>query len=319
MPVTSASTPTRLGLGGAGIGNHRVAMTDAAARQVLDEAWSVRVRLFDTAPHYGLGLSERRLGDFLQSKPRTQFQVSSKVGRLLVPQANPEGALDDEGFLVPADARRAWDFSAEGVRTSVAQSLTRLGLEFIDAVYLHDPERWDLDAALAEGLPALQSLQDEGLVGRIGVASMKVEALLAAARTGQVDELMVAGRYTLVDQGAAELLLPMCEDKGIAVVAAAVFNGGLLAGTPSADSTFDYAAVPPEVLRRAEQLELDCTAAGVPLAAAAMQFPLRHPAVRSVVVGAVEPGQMETNARLLATPVPEALWAQLAQRDRVRT
>jgi D-threo-aldose 1-dehydrogenase len=317
MPATD-STGGRLGLGGAGIGNHRVALDDETVREVLEEAWRVGVRLFDTAPHYGLGLSERRLGDFLATRSRAEVRVSTKVGRRLVTQPNPTGALDDEGFLVPADSRRTWDFSRDGIRRCVEESLERMRLDHLDSVYLHDPERWDLDSALAQGLSALAELKGEGLVGSIGVGSMDGAALLAAARTGQVDELMVAGRYTLVDQGASEELLPLCAEQEIAVVAAAVFNGGLLAGTLDASSTYDYGDVPPSVMRLAQEMQHACAEAGIPLPAAALQFPLRHPAVRSVVVGAVEPGQVEANARLMSVAIPEELWARLDQRTGAR-
>jgi D-threo-aldose 1-dehydrogenase len=295
-----------------------VALDDDTAREVLEEAWRVGVRLFDTAPHYGLGLSERRLGDFLVTRPRDEVRVSTKVGRRLVTQPNPTGALDDEGFLVPADSRRTWDFSRDGIRRCVEESLERLRLDRLDSIYLHDPERWDLEAALAQGLSALAELKEEGLVGSIGVGSMDGAALLAAARTGRVDELMVAGRYTLVDQGASEELLPLCAEHEIAVVAAAVFNGGLLAGALDASSTYDYGDVPPAVMRLAQEMHHACAAAGIPLRAAALQFPLRHPAVRSVVVGAVEPGQVEANARLMAVTIPEELWASLDQRTGAR-
>ena len=228
-------------------------------------------------------------------------------------QDNPTGALDDEGFLVRADLRREWDFTEAGVRATVEGSLTRLGLDRVDVAYLHDPERWDLAPALASGLRALGALREEGLVGAIGVASMRTDALLAAARAGLVDELMVAGRYTLVDRAAEDLLLPLCAEAGIEVVVAAVFNGGLLVDHPTADSTFDYGAVPADVLARATRLDALCSAAGVPLAAAALQFPLRHPAVRRVVVGAVQPGQVEANLGLLTTTIPDPLWERLAE------
>lgn len=312
MPVPERDL--RLGLGGAGLGNHQVALDDATARAVLDEAWQQGIRLFDTAPHYGLGLSERRLGEFLAGVPRAELEVSTKVGRRLVPVADAEGALDDEGFVVPADSRRVWDFSAAGIRQTLEASLERLGLDHVDTVYLHDPERWHLQEALDQGLPALHALRDEGLVRRVGVGSMDLDALTAAAGTGLVDELMVAGRYTLVDQRAEERLLPLCAEAGVAVVAAAVFNGGLLAGSPHPASTYDYAQVPADVLARAQRLDEACHRAGVPLPAAALQFPLRQPVVRSVVVGAVDPAQVRANVRLLATEVPDELWDEVAAR-----
>ena len=317
--MTHRITPTQLrpegaliplGLGGADLGNHRVALDDATAEQILDEAWTAGVRLFDTAPHYGLGLSERRLGRFLAGRPRETYRLTTKVGRRLVPTDNPPEVLD-EPFLVPAQARRVWDFSAIGIRTSIEASLVRLGVDRLDAVYLHDPERWDLRAALANGLPALARLREEGLVDTIGVASMRLDALLAGARSGIVAELMVAGRLTLVDHSAADELLPECVERGVAVVAAEVFSSGLLARSPGPDSTYDYAPVPHDVLERARRMEAVCDELGVPLAAAALHYPLGQPAVRSIVAGAAGPGQVARNVRLLAMPLPDELWPAL--------
>lgn len=306
------SDPTSsLGYGCAGIGNHRVAMTDAEARTLLETAWDSGIRHFDTAPHYGLGLSELRLGAFLATKPRDEYVVSTKVGRLLVDNPGGADALDDEGFLVPAVTRRVWDFTEDGVRRSLAASLERLGLAEVDVVYLHDPERWDLDRGLGDGLPALAKIKAEGLAGRVGVGSMDTGALLAAARSGLVDVLMAAGRYTLADQSLAAEALPVCLTEGVDVVAAAVFNGGLLAAEPTPDSTFDYTPVPVDVLDHARRTAAVCARFGVPLAAAALHFPLRHPAVVSVVAGGVESAQIATNAGYLAAEPPEALWAAL--------
>jgi D-threo-aldose 1-dehydrogenase len=308
---------TRLGFGAAGIGNHLHAVSDAQATALLDAAWEAGIRHFDTAPHYGLGLSERRLGAFLAGKPRAEFTISTKVGRLIEPW--PEGAdrLDDEDFAVPADHRRVWDFTEAGVRRSLDESLERLGLDHVDVLYLHDPERHDLERGIAEGLPALARLREEGRVGSIGVGSMDTAALLAAVRSGLADQLMVAGRYTLADQSAAAAVLPACVTYGVTVVAAAVFNGGLLATAPGPDSTFDYRAAPPEVVAHARALDELCRAHGVPLRAAALQFPLRHPVVTTVVAGGAEPEHVRQNVELLATPIPDALWADLAERELV--
>ncbi|WP_109508227.1 aldo/keto reductase [Nocardioides speluncae] len=302
-----------LGYGCAGIGNHRLAMTDEQARALLDAAWENGIRHFDTAPHYGLGLSERRLGAFLATKPRDEYVVSTKVGRVLVDNPGGGDALDDEGFVVPAVTRRVWDFTEDGVRRGLAASLERLGLDRVDVVYLHDPERWDLDRGLGDGLPALAKLKAEGVTGQVGVGSMDTAALLAAARSGLVDVLMAAGRYTLADQSLAAETLPVCDAEGVAVVAAAVFNGGLLAAEPTRESTFDYAPVTGDVLDRARRTAAVCARFGVPLAAAALHFPLRHPAVVSVVAGGVESSQIAANAGYLATEPPEALWDALRE------
>lgn len=302
-----------LGYGCAGIGNHRRAMTDEHARALLDAAWEAGIRHYDTAPHYGLGLSERRLGAFLATKPRGEYVVSTKVGRLLVDDPGGASKLDDEGFMVPALTRRVWDFTEDGVRRSLAASLERLGLDEVDVVYLHDPERWDLERGLGDGLPALAKLKAEGLAGRVGVGSMDAAALDAAARSGLVDVLMAAGRYTLADQSLADETLPVCVAEGVDVVAAAIFNGGLLADDPTPESTFDYAPVPADVLDRARRTAAVCARFGVPLAAAALHFPLRHPAVVAVVAGGVEPAHIATNAGYLWMGLPERLWDALGE------
>jgi D-threo-aldose 1-dehydrogenase len=222
MLPSDAGTNARLGLGGTGLGNHRVALDDADALSIVDGAWNSGVRLFDTAPHYGLGLSERRLGAALASRQRPEYRLCTKVGRSLVPRPNPQQALDDdEQFLVPADHERVWDFTEQGIRACIESSLERLATDYIDVAYLHDPERWDLETALASGVPALGSLRDEGIVRRVGVASMQLEALERSARFDGVDELMVAGRLTLLDRQAVDELLAICVARNIGVTAAA--------------------------------------------------------------------------------------------------
>lgn len=310
---------TRLGYGAASIGNHRRELSDAEADRILEVAWTSGIRHFDTAPHYGLGLSERRLGRFLAGQPRDQYVVSTKVGRLLQPNPGGAGHLDDEDFIVPAAYRRVWDFSAAGVRRSIEESLGRLGLDRVDVVYLHDPDRWDLQRGLAEGLPALARVRDEGLATAIGIGSMQTSALVAAARTGAADLLMVAGRYTLADQFGAADLLGACRDNEVGIVAAAVFNGGLLAGPVTAESTFDYRPAPAGVLARARRIEAVCASFNVPLRAAALQFPLRDPMVRSVVVGGTSPDQVRQNAVDLASDIPAQLWERLRAEGLVTT
>jgi D-threo-aldose 1-dehydrogenase len=301
----------RLGYGAAGVGNHLRAVTDDEAHALLEAAWDSGVRQFDTAPHYGLGLSERRVGAFLATKPRAEYVLSTKVGRLLEVNPGAAGRMDDEDFVVPADLRRSWDFTETGIRRSLEASLGRLGLDDVDVLYLHDPERWHLDRALDEGLEALNRLRAEGIVTTIGVASMATEALLAGARSGAVDQIMVAGRLTLADQSAAVDVLPACRQHGVAVVAAAVFNGGLLASTPRETSTFDYRAVPPGVLDRARRIATVCESFDVPLTAAALQYPFLHDPVRSVVVGGATPEQIRQNAEHLSVEVPAECWSRL--------
>jgi len=303
----------RLGYGAANVGNLYRALTDDQARAILETAWEGGVRYFDTAPHYGLGLSERRLGSFLATKPRDEYVVSTKVGRLL--RDNPAGAgmLDTaHDFAVPADLQRVWDFTSDGIRRSLEESLQRLGLDAVDVLYLHDPERHDLDQGMVEGLPTLAALRDEGLVSAVGVGSMATDALLASVRSGMVDLLMVAGRYTLVDQSVADTVLPACLEHRVGVVAAAVFNSGLLASdTPSADARFDYEPVPPALLARAQRIAEVTKTHDVPLPVAALHYPLQHPVVHSVVVGGASPEQVCQNADRMTVDVPAALWKQL--------
>jgi D-threo-aldose 1-dehydrogenase len=312
-------TLTRLGYGSAGIGNHRAELSDAEAERILEAAWASGIRHFDSAPHYGLGLAERRLGRFLAGRPRDQYVVSTKVGRLLQPDPGGAGRLDDEEFIVPATHRRVWDFSAAGVRRSIEDSLGRLGLDRVDVLYLHDPERWDLQRGLAEGMPALVQARDEGLTTAIGVGSMETATLVAAARTGVADLLMVAGRYTLADQSGAADLFDACRDNQVGIVAAAVFNGGLLAGPVTDESTFDYRPAPPAVLDRARRIEAVCASFGVPLRAAALQYPLRNPAVHSVVAGGMSPDQVRENAVDMARDIPPQLWERLRAEGLVMT
>jgi D-threo-aldose 1-dehydrogenase len=307
--VELPAAATKLGHGAANVGNLYRAMTDEEARAVLDAAWDCGIRYFDTAPHYGLGLSERRLGAFLAGKPRAEYVVSTKVGRLLRPSPETADRLDDENqFAVPASLRRVWDFSAAGIRASLQESLERLGLDAVDVLYLHDPDEHDLAADLATGVPALAALRDEGLVREVGIGSKSTEALLAAVRTGALDLAMVAGRYTLLEQ--ADELVAACREHGVGIVAAAIFNSGLLS-TPRPGDRYEYGAVPADVLARAERLAEVCERHGVTLPEAALQFPLREPAVRSIVVGAATPEQVRENARRFAVAIPEALWDEL--------
>jgi D-threo-aldose 1-dehydrogenase len=299
----------RLGHGAANVGNLYRAMSDEDAWAVLEAAWESGIRYFDTAPHYGLGLSERRLGAFLATRPRADYVVSTKVGRLLRPSPETADRLDDPNqFAVPASLRRVWDFSADGIRRSLEESLERLGLSEVDVLYLHDPDEHDLTDDLATGVPAVAALRDEGLVTAVGIGSKSKEALVAAVRTGALDLAMVAGRYTLLEQ--ADDVVAACRETGVGIVAAAIFNSGLLA-RPRPGGRYEYGAVPPEVLARAERLAEVCERHGVTLPEAALQFPLREPAVRSVVVGAATREQVRENARRMDVEIPEALWDEL--------
>lgn len=295
--------------GGAGIGNLLREVTDDDARATVDAAWDVGVRGFDTAPHYGLGLSERRLGAALAGRPRADYAISTKVGRRLVP--GPGDGTDDDGFAVPNDVVRQWDPTADGVRRSLDESLGRLGLDHVDVAYLHDPDVYDLHAGLTQALPALAALRDEGVVGAVGVGSNSVAALSDAVDTGLCDVVMLAGRYTLLEQPAATLVA-RCADLGVDVVAVGVYNSGLLSNPlPEPGTTYDYAPAPAELVDRARAIAAVCERHGVTLPEAALAFPRRAAAVRAVAVGAQSADQVRENAARAAATIPEALWDDL--------
>lgn len=314
MSRSDRLTVPTLGYGAANVGNLFRALTDDEAWAVLDAAWESGIRFYDTAPHYGLGLSERRLGAFLQTKPRDEYVLSTKVGRLLRPDPDHDGRLDTANdFHVPADLQRVWDFSADGIRASLDESRERLGIDRIDLIYLHDPERHDLHLALAEALPALEGLRADGEVAAIGIGSMVSDALAAAVRGADLDLVMVAGRYTLLEQPSALDVLPACRERGTGIVAASVFNSGLLASdVPRRDGRYEYGQLPDELWERLVRIAAVCATHDVPLPAAAIQYPLQSEIVHSVVVGGSRPEQLRQNAAHAAREIPAALWEELA-------
>ena len=315
MDASQAQAPltlTELSLGCSQLGNLHHAIDDDTARATVDAAWDEGVRYFDTAPHYGLGLSERRLGAALAPRPRADYVVSTKVGRLLEPLAAVRGQ-DTEGFAVAATHRRVWDFSRDGIRRSLEDSLQRLGLDRVDIAYLHDPDD-HLEQVLAVGYPALEELREEGVVAAIGAGMNQAPMLAELACNTDVDLVMLAGRYTLLEQGALDDLLPVCERRGVGVVVAGVFNSGVLAcRNPPEAATYDYARAPADVLDRARRIADVCERHGTTLPEAAIAFPLAHPAVVSVCAGARSPEQVRRNARSLAAEIPSALWDELRE------
>ncbi|MET7717689.1 aldo/keto reductase [Streptomyces sp. NPDC005407] len=304
----SAVEITELSFGAAGIGNLYTPVEPAAAAAAVDAAWDAGIRTFDTAPHYGLGLSERRLGEALRTRPRDAYTLSTKAGRLLEP-CPPDGDDLASGFAVPADHRRVWDFSADGVLRSIEESLLRLGLDRIDIVYLHDPDEHE-EAAFRHGYPALERLRAEGVVGAIGAGMNQAPMLTRFLRDTDVDAVLCAGRYTLLDQSALAELLPEAAARGKSVVVGGIFNSGLLAD-PRPGATYDYTAAPDDILRRALRLKAVAERHGVPLRAAALHYPLAHPAVAGALVGARSADEVRDAADMLALAVPPALWDEL--------
>jgi len=291
----------RLGLGTAPLAGLYRAVDDETAHAVVLRAWELGIRNFDTAPLYGSGLAEQRLGAALRDRPRDAFTVSTKVGRLLrpgEPASSWQGAPPLEAYF---------DFSYEAALRSLEGSIERLGLDGVDIALVHDPDD-HYHEALAGAYRALARLRDEGVVHAIGVGMNRCELLCRFAREADPDCLLVAGRYTLLDRSADEELLPLCAERGITVIAGGVFNSGVLAD----GDTYDYAEAPPAVRERATELREICARHDVPLAAAAVQFPLRNPAVAAVLVGCRTTHEVEEDVRLFELDLPQELWKELA-------
>lgn len=299
---------SRLGFGGGAIGNLYTPLTDEQAYAAVDAAWRQGVRYFDTAPHYGIGLSERRLGAALAGRPRAEYTVGTKVGRRLEPA---DGTGDDlaNGFAVPATHRRVWDFTADGVRRTLEASLERLGLDRVDVVHLHDPDD-HAEQAFRDGYPALERLRSEGVVGAIGVGMNRTGLLTRFVRDTDVDVVLCANRYTLLDQSALTDLLPAALRRGVSVLVGGAFNSGLLAD-PRPGATYDYAAAPPDVLERALRLKETADRHGTTLRACALAFCAAHPAVAGVLVGVRSAAEADDCAEQFRTAVPAALWEEL--------
>jgi D-threo-aldose 1-dehydrogenase len=300
---------TRIGLGTAPLGNLFTAVSEEDAVATVEAAWDEGWRYFDTAPHYGLGLAEERLGRALRDKPRDSYVLSSKVGRLLVPSDSP--APDDQGYEVTTDLRREWDFSRDGVLRSIEDSLRRIGTDRLDVVFVHDPDD-HFEEALRTAFPTLAALRDEGVIAAIGSGMNQSEMLTRFVRETDLDVIMLAGRYTVLDPDALDDVLPACLDNDVQVIAAGVFNSGLLSqARPAPDATFNYVPAPAALRQKAEQLADVCESHGVTLPAVALQFPLMHPAVAGVVVGCRNAEEVRTNAALARTEVPAGVWSDL--------
>jgi D-threo-aldose 1-dehydrogenase len=286
--------------GGAPIGGLYAPVSAEAAAGTLAAAWDAGIRAFDTAPHYGVGASERRIGEFLAGRPRDEFTLCTKVGRRLVPAGDVQG---EEGFYGIPPLTRVRDYTRDGVRRGLEESLGRLGLDRVDIVLIHDPDDF-MEQAADEAYPALAELRAQGTVRAIGAGMNSAVALAWLAERCDLDCVLVAGRYTLLDQSAAEVLFPLCQRRGVAVLAAGVFNSGILAG-PGGGATYDYAPAAPGLLTRARRMRDACASYGVPLPAAALGFTLRHPAVMAAVVGARSAQEITADVSYLSTPIPD--------------
>jgi len=303
---------TEIAFGGAPLGGLFTAVSEEAAFGALEAAWDAGIRYFDTAPLYGFGLSEQRMGAFLRTKPRDAFVLSTKVGRLLRPS---RGAGDTGGSLgafvgaLPNDA--LFDFSTDAVKRSLEASLIRLGLDRIDVAYLHDPDDF-YDRALNEAYPVLRDLREQGVLRAIGAGMNQWQMLERLVRACDLDAVLLAGRYTLLDRSGAQTLLPLCRERGVAVFAAGVFNSGILAQIdPAADATYNYVPATVPVLDRARAMARACAHYGATLPAAAIQFPLRHPAVTAVILGMRTATEVAANIAYRNEHIPPELWVEL--------
>jgi D-threo-aldose 1-dehydrogenase len=308
----SGVTVTALSLGTAPLGNLYTPVAEAEAAGVIGDAFAIGIGYFDTAPHYGVGLAEERLGRTLAGRERSTFTLSTKVGRLLRP-LRPGEAPEHQGYAGGPARAREWDFSAAGIRASLEASLTRLGVDRVDVALLHDPDDPAHEREVYEaGYDALASLRAQGVVGAIGAGMNQAQMLARFVRDFDLDVVLCAGRYTLLDQSALAQLLPECARRGTSVVVGGVYNSGLLAD-PRPGATYDYLPVGAEPLRRAEALAALCAGYGVPLKAAALQFPLRQPTVASVLMGCRSPAEVRENAAAFEHPIPDGLWGALAR------
>lgn len=304
---------TVLGLGCATLGGSRVPVPRDEAEAIVRAAWAAGVRYVDTAPFYGSGQAERCVGDALRDRPRDEWVLSTKVGRLLRPRAaNAESGA--KRYPLPFDA--VFDYSYDGIMRSFEDSLQRLGLARIDILYVHDigvmqhgrDRHAEIMRTLRDGgRRALDALRGGGAVRAVGIGVNEREVLLEAIEWGGWDVFLLAGRYTLLEQAPLDDLLPKCLDRGVSVVVGGPLNSGILAGR----DTWNYAAAPPEIAARAAAIRAVCDSHGVPLAAAALQFPLAHPAVAAIIPGPRDVEEFAVNLHLLEHPIPPALWSDL--------
>lgn len=300
-----------LGLGCAPLANLYAAVPEERALATVDTALNLGCTYLDTAPHYGVGLSEERLGRALAGRDRGSYTLSTKVGRRLRDRA-PGEPVQPDGFADTPDRVREWDFTRDGIRASLESSLERLGVDALDIVYVHDPEN-HIREVYETAFPALAELRDQKLVRAIGFGMNFSDVLARFVADLDVDVVLCAGRWTLLERTAFDDLLPVCERRGTSVVVGGVYNSGLLAD-PRPGARYNYEEAPPEIAERARRLAAVCAEFGVPLRAAALRFPFGHPAVASAVVGAAGPDEVRDNAEMFGYDIPDELWHALVRR-----
>ncbi|MBE1551816.1 D-threo-aldose 1-dehydrogenase [Mycobacterium sp. OAS707] len=315
---------TAVGFGGAPIGNFNGVFTDDQAADMVVQSWRQGVRYFDTAPGYGNGLSEYRLGHVLRRFDRDEMVLSTKVGRVLTPTSAAPTVSGQYRDIPPFV--EAFDYSYDGVMRAVEQSMQRMLTDRFDVLFIHDCDHFThgplqpeyFRQAVVSAFPALESLRDQGVVKAIGFGVNETDVMTEAVKATDADLCLLAGRYTLLEQEPLDALLPMCQERGIGIVLGGVFNSGVLATGPVSGARFNYGPAPREVLAKAAKLEELCQRHGVPLAAAAMQFAYAHPAITSICLGARNTDQQMRNAELFESAVPEELWAELRHAQLIR-
>ncbi|MDJ0933906.1 MAG: aldo/keto reductase [Kiloniellales bacterium] len=317
---------TTLGFGCAPLGNLYRPIQEEVAQATLDAAYDAGIRYFDTAPLYGLGLSEERVGRALARWPRDEFLLSTKIGRILTdcpPEEMPETIFHD----IPS-RRFDYDYGYDGVLRSYEDSLKRMGTDRVDILLVHDVDIWThgsreaSDAKIRElmegGYKALEELRAAGDVKAIGVGINEWDICERLAKSADFDCFLLAGRYTLLEQEAQESFLPLCVERGIGIILGGPYNSGILATGPVEDAKYNYQPAPPEIMERAARLQAVCEAHGVRLVEAALHFLLNHPAIVSVIPGAAAPGEVTRNLEVLSAQVPAALWRDLKAEGLVR-
>lgn len=315
-----------LGFGGAGIGNLYRVLSDENAEAAVREAFAAGVRYFDTAPFYGFGLSELRLGSALRGET-TPVVISTKVGRRLVPTGPQDASVGREGYFSPRPFAPVFDYGYDAVMRSHEESLERLGVKKVDILFCHDIGRLthgDSHAArlrefLDGGLRAMRELRESGAVRAIGLGVNECEVCVELLEQCDLDCIMLAGRYTLLEQFSLDVLLPLCERRGVSIICAGPMNSGILAAgsRAAARSHYNYAPPPPQIIERVRRLETLCEEFAVPLQAAALQFPLAHPAVATVVAGASSADESRRIAEMFSHSIPGEFWTALRSRGLV--
>src|SRR5918998_6938226 len=319
---------TEIGFGTAPLGNLYRPLDEPTAQATLQAAWDVGCRYLDTAPLYGLGLSETRLNHFLRDKPRDAYVLSTKVGRLLKVSRPEERTGIGKFFETPA-RREHYDYSYDGVLRSLEDSFARLGLDRIDILFCHDLDvrnqgsQGEVDRRFGEfmegGYRALHRLRDEGVIAAFGAGLNEWQTCERMARAGDFDLFLLAGRYTLLEQEALDSFLPLCVERGIGIALGGPYNSGILATGARPGSFYNYDPAPPAILDRVDRIEAVCAAHGIRLIEAALRFPLGHPAVVSVIPGAQSPDEVRRNAEILAARIPPDLWTDLKAEGLMRT